>query len=192
MSYTTINEYNNYLVENQVNINIIEYVKEVNKLEFNIDISFIDEFIELVSKNECCIHHNMLQKYGISSLNSTTNDIKKMLIQNEFIENKDFKLGNVSQFNNSNGGRGNKNEYYLHPRAFKICLMRSLKTKIYAKYYLLLEECIKYYNDFQDKLKEKYIIKLKDKHKENKILIKEKDHKIDSLEEKCLKKLKFF
>ena len=119
----------------------------------------------------------MLQKYGISSLNSTTNDIKKMLIQNEFIENKDFKLGNVSQFNNSSGGRGNKNEYYLHPRAFKICLMRSLKTKKYAKYYLLLEECIKYFNDYQIELNKKYIIKLK-----NKII--KKDHKIDHLEEK--------
>ena len=42
--YKTIEEYNTYLVENQVNINIIDYVKEVNKLEFNIDISFIDEF----------------------------------------------------------------------------------------------------------------------------------------------------
>ena len=51
-SYTTINEYNTYLVENQVNINIIDYVKEVNKLKYNIDISFIDEFIELVSKDE--------------------------------------------------------------------------------------------------------------------------------------------
>ena len=39
-------------------------------------------------------------------------------------------------------------------------------------------------NDYQDKLNKKYIIKLKDKHKENKILIKEKDDKIDSLEEK--------
>jgi len=182
-SYTTINEYNNYLVENQVNINIIEYVKEVNKLEFNIDISFIDEFIELVSKNKCCIHHNMLQKYGISNLKGTTNDIKKLLEQNEFIENEDFDLRNVSQVR-SQGGTVIKNEYYLHPRAFKICLIRSLKTKKYAKYYLLLEECIKYFNDYQDKLKEKYIIKLKDKHKENKILIKEKDNKIDSLEEK--------
>ena len=25
MSYTTVEEYNNYLVENQININIIEY-----------------------------------------------------------------------------------------------------------------------------------------------------------------------
>ena len=96
MSYTTIEEYNNYLVENQVNINIIEYVKEINKLEFKIDISFIDEFIELVSKNECCIHHNMLQKYGIISLNKGTTDIKRILEQNDFIENDDFKLRNVA------------------------------------------------------------------------------------------------
>ena len=34
MTFTTIEEYNNYLVENQININIIEYVKEVNKIEF--------------------------------------------------------------------------------------------------------------------------------------------------------------
>ena len=76
-SYTIINEYNTYLVENQININIIDYIKEVNKLEYNINIKFIDEFIELVSKKECCIHHDMLQNYGVCSLNGTTNDIKR-------------------------------------------------------------------------------------------------------------------
>ena len=48
----------------------------------------------------------------------------------------------------SKGGCTHCNKYYLHPRAFKICLICSLKTKKYAKYYLLLEECIKYYNDY--------------------------------------------
>ena len=62
--------------------------------------------------------------------------------------------------------------------------MRSKNTKIYAKYYLLLEECIKYFNDYQIELNKKYIIKLKDKNKEKDILIKEKDNKIDILEEK--------
>ncbi len=131
IGYSNVNEYINYLIDNQNNVNIIDFVKEINKLKYNIDISFIDEFIELVSKDECCIHHDRLVKYNISSLNSTTGDIKKMLIQNNFIENEDYKLGNDSQFN-SKGGRGNKNEYYLHPRAFKMCLMRSLKTKQYA------------------------------------------------------------
>ena len=150
-SYTTINEYNAYLVDNQVNINIIDFVKEVNKIKYNIDISFIDEFLELVSKDECCIHHDMLQKYGISNLKGGTADIKKIMEQNNFFENEDFELRNVSELR-PQGGISNKNEYLLHPRAFKICLVRSLKTKKYAKYYLLLEECIKYFNDYQIEL----------------------------------------
>ena len=129
-------KFNNDLVESKRNINIIDYVKEINKLSYNIDIDFIDEFIELVNKDECCIHHNLLQKYGVSNLKGTTNDIKKIFNQYEFIENEDFRLRNVSQ-SASRGGCTHKNEYYLHPRAFKICLMRSLKTKKYAKYYLL-------------------------------------------------------
>ena len=58
-SYKTIEAYNNYLVENQININIIEYVKEVNKIEYKIELNFIDDFIELVSKKEYWIHHDM-------------------------------------------------------------------------------------------------------------------------------------
>jgi hypothetical protein len=33
-SYKTIEAYNNYLVENQININIIEYVKDINKIKY--------------------------------------------------------------------------------------------------------------------------------------------------------------
>ena len=146
MSYKTIPEYNIYLVNQQIQINIIDYVKEINKFKYNIEIDFIDEFIELVSKDECCIHHDMLQKYGILSLKKGTTDIKNLINQNNFIESEDHQIRNVSELR-PQGGSSIKNEYYLHPRAFKICLIRSLKTKIYAKYYLLLEECIKYYND---------------------------------------------
>ncbi len=49
-------------------------------------------------------------------------------------------MRNVSHHLSS--GTKYKNEYYLHLRAFKICLMRSLKTREYARYYILLEECI--------------------------------------------------
>ena len=47
-----------YGTRNQININIIDFVKEINKFKYNIDISFIDEFLELVSKDE--INKNML------------------------------------------------------------------------------------------------------------------------------------
>ena len=104
----------------------------------------------------------MLQKYGILTLKDGTPHIKQLCDQNKFIENEDFRLAKVSG-SASKGGCTHKNEYYLHPRAFKMCLMRSLKTKQYARYYLLLEETIKYFNDYQNLLKEKYIIKLKNK-----------------------------
>ena len=97
MTYTTIKEYNSYLVENQVNVNIIDYVKEVNKLEFKIDISFIDEFIELVGKNECCIYHNMLETYEVLKLNKGTTRVKELLEQNNFIEKKDYLVSNVRE-----------------------------------------------------------------------------------------------
>jgi hypothetical protein len=174
-TYATPKEYINYLVDNQVNVNIIEFVKELNKLKYNIDISFIDEFIELVEKNECCIHHNMLQKYGVTALKGGTSHVREMLNQYKFINNEDYLLTNVREQLPS--GTKYKNEYYLHPRAFKKCLMRSRNTNIYADYYLLLEECVKYFNDYQKELDKRYIIKLKTK------LIK-KDNKICKLEEK--------
>jgi phage anti-repressor protein len=185
-NYTTINEYNTYLVENQIQINIIDFVKEVNKIKYNIDISFIDEFIELVSKDNCCIHHNMLEKYGICNIKGGSKDIKRILEQNEFIENEDYLLSKVAEQLLS--GTKYKNEYYLHPESFKICLMRSQKTRRYAKYYLLLEKCIKYYNDYQIELNKKYIIKLKnkivdkdDKIDERNLKIDEQNSKIDEL-----------
>jgi hypothetical protein len=170
-----ITKYNNSLVDSKTIINIIDYVKAINKLKYNIDIDFIDEFIELVDKDECCIHHEMLQKYGILNLKDGTHHIKRILDQYELKINEDFRLAKVGE--SKRGGCTHKNEYFLHPRAFKICLMRSLKNKQYAKYYLLLEECIKYFNEYQIELNKRYNISLKEK-------IQEKDNKISNLEEK--------
>ena len=181
MTFANPKEYNNWLIENKENITIIDYVKEINKILYNIDISFIDEFVELVNKDECVIHHNMLYKYEVLTSNNTTNHIKRLFEPYNLIENEDYNLSNVGQVR-QNRGEVIKHEYYLHPRAFKICLMRSLKTRKYAKYYLLLEECIKYYNDYQLELKNIYIIKYKTKINKQKEEITIKDDKIDKLQ----------
>ena len=183
MANILMEKFNNQLLEEQRTINIIDYVKEVNNLYYKIDISFIDEFINLFSKDECCIYHDKLQKYGILKIYNGTTNIKRLLIdQNLFQENIDFRVNNIVISNS--GGCTHKIEYYLHPRAFKICLIRSKNTKKYANYYLLLEECIKYFNDYQNKLKEKYIIIYKNRIDEQEKLLIVKDDKINNLEKK--------
>lgn len=84
------NDYNQSLIANQEVINLLDYVKQINKIKYQIDISFIDELLELITKDECCIHHNMLQKYGVlDTKNNTTGNIKQLLERNDFEENKD-------------------------------------------------------------------------------------------------------
>jgi hypothetical protein len=181
-TYTNAKEYNNHLVDNDIDINIINYVKEVNNLIYNIDISFIDNFLYLVEEDKICIPHEYLIKYGIVTTNRS-NDIMVLLNQFESIENEDYQLRNVPQFR-TQGGTGIKKEYTLHPRLFKLCLMRSKNTLKYSKYYLLLEECIKYYNDYKDKMKQTEINRLMNKldkshedneklHEDNKMIISE-------------------
>ena len=99
----------------------------------------LTEPVELVSKNECCIRHKMLEKYKVLKLTKGTNDVKIMLNQNNFIENKDYNFRNVPEVR-KNRGSVIKNKYYLHPRAFKILrsIMRSKNKKEYAYYYILL------------------------------------------------------
>ena len=72
MYYTTIEEYNNYLVKNKSDINVIEYIKEINILIFKIEIKFINDFIKLIYLDTCCMYHSMLQNYGISNLIEST------------------------------------------------------------------------------------------------------------------------
>ena len=54
------------LMSDNPNTNIIDFAKQYNLLTKNIDVSFTDEFLYLVKKNECCIHQELLIKYGVT------------------------------------------------------------------------------------------------------------------------------
>ena len=105
----------------------------------------MQDFMELVGKDECCIPHEMLVKYKVLTLEKGTTDVKRLLDQYEFLEGTSY-VRNVAEVDS---GRTDKNLYILHTDAFKKILIRSKNTYKYADYYLLLEKCIKYYNDYQ-------------------------------------------
>jgi len=179
--------FNKRLIDNKENINLLDYVKQCNFT--NIDISFIDTFIELATRTDFCIPHTYLKDYGIYKLTGGSSDLEKKLETNGFKEDVDYKilLRKVSEQDLQHGGN-NKNDYMLTPDTFKTLLIRSTKCKTYANYYIYLEKCIKYFNDYQIDLKEKYIISLREKmqEKDNCILqlqkeMKQQTEKIDEL-----------
>ena len=65
-----IMEFNKKLVDENIDINIIDYVIGINDQFFKIDIDFIHDFMDLINKDECCIEHELLFRYGIYQLTS--------------------------------------------------------------------------------------------------------------------------
>lgn len=62
----------------------------------------MEELLEYVNKDEFCIPHTLLVKYGVISDNKDiSRTIKDMLIQYEFIDGTDFKLENVLELGNN-------------------------------------------------------------------------------------------
>ena len=75
-------------------INIIDFVKKLNEVTYNIDISFIEEFIDLVGRTDFCVPHTALFTYHILTDHDTSN-VKRLLDQNEFEIDKYYKLTNL-------------------------------------------------------------------------------------------------
>ena len=174
--------YNKELIEGKKNPSIVEYVKALNEKFYKIDISFIDDFLKLVGTNECIIPHMMLEKYGVLKIKNSS-DVKRKLDNFYLIENIDYKINgrNIAPIKKKTGTI--PKNYLLSSYAFKLCLMRSQNTRKYANYFLLLEECVKYFNDFHLERNLMYRVCLKRLVKQKDKTIQRKECKIDELNE---------
>lgn len=77
--------------------------------------------------------------------------MKDIIIKDEFKKNNDYLIRNIPEQHPS--GTKYKNEYYFHPDAFGIILMRSKNQKKYSKYL----------SKYQIELKQSEVSKLIDK-----------------------------
>lgn len=208
MTFNTISEINNYMIQNNNNITIIDYIKLINeKLNKNIDLTFMDYYISLINKeDEFCVNIKMYYilkiiitkninneeitdiDKDINNYTQPSNNLKRILDNNSLIVNKDY----IEQTNNNSNSRGGSNriDYMLKPNTFKIMMININNARtdninfkqIFTNYYLFLEYCIKNYNDYQLQFLNKKIEKLDniiiDKNKDLVI----KDDKISKLE----------
>ena len=176
MQFTTVDEYNNYLINNKMNAKLTEYVKSVNEIRHNIDIDFINLLLEFIVKDECCIHHDILIKCNVLPLEAKSKDIKGIIDQFNLINKQDWLLTKVCEKNE--GKIKYKYDYYFHPDAFKLCLMKSsVSLTKYMNFFIVLEKYIRYYNSYSIKFDELYIAQLNQ-------TLEKKDKKICSLEKK--------
>ncbi len=152
--FNTITEFNNYLSDKLKNVKLNEYFSLIHSQFYsNIDISFMDYFLELTNnENKFIVDHIKLQEYGVLT-NIKSCNINDCLKKCYLNENEDYLVLNIQQVRTKKTGEntGNviKKEYKLTPYAFKLCLIRSKNSKEYAKYYLLLEQVFKNYQEYQ-------------------------------------------
>ena len=92
------------LVLGNPEINIIDFDKKLNEITDNIDVSFIEDFIDLVGRADFCVPHTALFTYGILTECDSYN-VKRLLDQNEFTEGKDYKVVSRNGDVNPKGGR---------------------------------------------------------------------------------------
>ena len=181
--YNNINEFNVDLSNNQVRIKLNEYFKEIHtKFYPDLDISFMDYFLDLTkNEGEFIVDHQKLKEYGVLTTDNTSANIKKVLDRLFLVENEDYWVFQVEQplKGKKGGATSGKNEYKLTPYAFKLCLIRSKNSKKYAKYYLLLEQVFKNYQDYQIMYQKVLLSGKDDKIDEMKKTIDKQSEKID-------------
>ena len=158
----TITEYNKNLANSNRDIILMDYIKDVHNKYFQfIDIDFMNDFMNIVSHNNIWVNSDMMYKYGImNDVGKKSTRIKQFLNENGFQEGKHFR-GEQLLTPAPRGGNTYQITYEINPIVFKIALMRSQKTFKFAIYFIYLELCVYYYNQFQIVFKESTIMQIK-------------------------------
>ena len=136
---------------------IIEYVKYIrDKYYSDIDISYMDAFMKMYDdpdKKGYCICSDELANAGILSIRSDKKTLQSDHILDffdriELVKNRDYEV--FAPLERGKLKRGRKpTKYMMTIKAFKLCLISSFNQPKYKSYYILLEECIHYYNKQQ-------------------------------------------
>jgi hypothetical protein len=90
--FKTLNDFNEHLVNNNVLIDLSEYIENTNKGHFKCDISFMKEFMTLVHETGFVIRHSRLQTTGVIAQDVSSSKIKECLERNFLVEGIDYRV----------------------------------------------------------------------------------------------------
>lgn len=147
-NYTIINNLSHYLIQNNKYCKLHEYTKLLHVL-YNIRFDkSIEEFIYLLYKHVPCIDGKYFIFFDIINNKEYIFDkILELITLNEKLTiNKDYVCTSFHKSIKSNYKC--KVVYYFHPKVFKYLLMKYSYSYNKISYYLFLEDCIYYYNEY--------------------------------------------
>lgn len=160
--FKNFEDFNIYLVNHNIKITILDYIKCIHLYLFkHVDIHLFTDFLNYCHDDTLfIITESDLLKYNLVNniLESTLeNFIKKynLLLDTDYRirkinKNKIIIKDNLEKLANDNSPIIKNKEYKFTPRMLKRCLFK-IDTK-YIDYYLLIENCILHYTNYQTNL----------------------------------------
>jgi hypothetical protein len=183
IKFETIDVLNEYLVNNNYESVLIDYIKLIhNNFNANTNLILLNNLNRYIIKdNEFCIDAELYYKYrniynkhfDYKNYNPKSIDILRVLNKSNLTKDKDYILLSIEQKSETSKEIKYKNSYILNPKAFKKILInidiQSIRI-IFIEYYIFIEECIKYFNNY---IKLKLIKNYKEKLiNNNKLILK--------------------
>ena len=151
-----ISEYNQYLIKNNINLDIYDYIDYIaDKVGGNCNNGFIKYLLKLDISN-ISDKDNLNNRYCITSNEfsilkiKNNKDIKKLIKKTNLVMNRDYII-KIHKKKFLNIFEKTKIKYYLHPYAFKMCLLTSgqfniyfiMYERIFYNYYLYKNQILK-------------------------------------------------
>ncbi len=141
--FKNFEDFNIYLVNYTIKISILDYIKCVHLYFFkNVNLDLLSKFLNYCKDDQQFnIGEDDMKFYNLLNDNIS---IDSLLETHNLILDKDYRIRKINNKNCSNL------EYKFTSRALKRCL---LKTNIdYIDYYLLIENCVLHYTNYQTSL----------------------------------------
>lgn len=149
--FKNFEDFNIYLVNYSIKITILDYIKCVHLYFFKeVDINLLNDFLNYCKDDQLFnISDEILIKYKL--IKDNTEDTLETFIKiNNLKLDKDYRIRKINNINKETKSKSINKDYKFTSRILKQCL---LKNDInYIDYYLLLENCILHYTNYQTNL----------------------------------------
>lgn len=149
--FKNFEDFNIYLVNYSIKITILDYIKCIHLYFFkDVDINLLSDFLNYCKDDQLFnIDDKILIKYKLIKDNSE-DSLEHFVKQNNLRLDKEYRIRKINNTNKEQNLKTINKEYKFTSRTLKQCL---LKIDInYIDYYLLLENCILHYTNYQTNL----------------------------------------